>query len=79
LYETNANFVEAWTARKSHDWRPNSISTLLHPRRISFQKSTLVDPRESIRENLIRALHNGGFSGHFKMDKTQVLVEENYY
>jgi hypothetical protein len=36
-------------------------------------------PRGSMRENMIRELHNGGLSGHFGVDETKAFVEECYY
>ena len=41
-----------------------------------FKNHQLCIPRETLGENLIRELHNGGLSGHFGVEKTRVLVEK---
>jgi hypothetical protein len=33
-------------------------------------------PQDSMRENLIKELHNVGLEGHFGLNKIQALIEE---
>lgn len=44
-----------------------------------FRGGQLCVPRGSIRENLIQEKHNGSFSSHFGVNKTQELVQRYYY
>ena len=44
-----------------------------------FKGKKLCIPMGSMRENIIRELHNSGLVGHFGKDKTLSLIEDKYY
>ena len=80
LYEFGLDFVESWKACKD-PWRCNKTPYLDYfiQEGFLFKNHQLCIPRGSMRDNLIRELHNGWLSGHFGMDKTKELLEEHYY
>jgi hypothetical protein len=50
-----------------------------HPKWYVFSRESVVFPRSSMRENLIKEKHSGGLVGHFGHDKTIAIVGERYY
>lgn len=44
-----------------------------------FKANRLCIPRYSVRESLIKELHEGGLAGHFGIEKTVALVLEYFY
>jgi hypothetical protein len=44
-----------------------------------FKNQQLCIPQSSLRLNLIRELHSGGLGGHCGMEKTTMLVKEQYF
>jgi hypothetical protein len=44
-----------------------------------FKGKQLCIPIGSMRENIIKELHNSGLAGHFGKDKTLALIEDKYY
>ncbi|KAF8097476.1 hypothetical protein N665_0288s0009 [Sinapis alba] len=44
-----------------------------------FRDMQLSIPQCSLRDLVIREAHGGGFMGHFGVDKTLVVVKENFY
>ena len=44
-----------------------------------FKGKQLCIPIGSMRENIIRELHNSGLAMHFGKDKTLALIDDKYY
>ena len=44
-----------------------------------FKKSKLCIPRGSVRELLVKEAHRGGLIGHFGVDKTYVMLNEQFF
>lgn len=76
FYEIDANFAEAWKSNKE-PWSGEQIPFLgcFIQEGFLFRNQQLCIPRGSMRENLVREMHNGVLGGHLGMDKIYALVE----
>ena len=57
-----------------------------HPQRVFhidqgflFKESRLCILRSGIKELLIQEVHGGALAGHYRIDKTRVMLEEHYH
>ena len=78
LYETDIDFAKPWKACKEHIVS-DKCSDYFIQEDMLFKGVQLSIPRGSMRENIIKEKHSGGFVGHFGIDKTVNLISERYF
>ena len=75
MYATDDDFADIWARVQAH---PPTNGFLIHGGFL-FKENKLCIPRSSLREKLIREVHEGGLSGHLGHDKTVAGLEEHFY
>ena len=80
LYDQDSDFQEAFEACKSPvQYDRCKWAKFMIQDGFLFRNNQLCIPKCSMRENLIRANHNGGLASHFGHDKTCEKLQHFYY
>eukprot|EP00253_Pinus_taeda_P016899 PITA_16899 len=80
LYQTDANFKEAYEACQNPLLRNNSLWLDYNlQEELLFKGGQLCIPKCSMRENNIQEKHSGGLAGHVSIDKTLDQLSHFYY
>jgi hypothetical protein len=80
MYRDDPNFKEAYEASENPILRDISQWTeYMIQDGLLFRGNQLCIPKCSMRDNLLKEKHSGGFAGHFSHDKTFSKLNDSYF